>query len=97
MDTDRSNFKMRQWGLAGTELIHEIVGTAERIAAARSGDGERIVRTDALWSLLCAIRARSGALGRGFVGEHAPERSRHARDGGDGAHLARHPSSTAAR
>ena len=64
MDTDRSkradrapraNPKTSKWRLAGTELIHEIVATAECIAAARAADGEPIIRTDAVWSLLCAL------------------------------------------
>jgi DNA-binding MarR family transcriptional regulator len=49
------NRKMREWAIAETELIHEIVATAERIAAARALDGEPIVRTDAVSSLLHAV------------------------------------------
>ena len=46
---------MLEWQLAETELIHEIVATAERTASARGLGGERILRTDALWSLLVAL------------------------------------------
>lgn len=49
---------MLEWQLAETELIHEIVATAERTATARGLGGERILRTDALWSLLVALERR---------------------------------------
>lgn len=64
MDTDRSkradrvprpNPRMRKWRPAAAELIHEIVATADRIAATRAADSEPVIRTDALWSLLCAL------------------------------------------
>lgn len=41
--------------LAQTELIDEIVATAERITAAQSFGGEPIVKTDTIWRLLSAL------------------------------------------
>jgi len=41
--------------LAQTELIEEIVATAERITAALSFGGEPIVKTDAIWRLLTTL------------------------------------------
>lgn len=41
--------------LEQVELIEEIVATAARITAARSFDGEPIVRVDAVWRLLFAL------------------------------------------
>jgi DNA-binding MarR family transcriptional regulator len=41
--------------LAQTELIDEIVATAERITAAQSFGGEPIVKTDSIWRLLGAL------------------------------------------
>jgi len=47
--------KMAARNHAQTELVREIVATSERIAAARSSNGEPIYRTDSLWSLLRAL------------------------------------------
>jgi DNA-binding MarR family transcriptional regulator len=51
----RRRSKLPAWQWQATELIHEIVATAERIAVARHWDGAVVYRTDSRWSLLRAI------------------------------------------
>jgi len=40
---------------AQTDFLEEIVSTAARIGAAKSRAGAPIVRTDAVWRLICAL------------------------------------------
>jgi DNA-binding MarR family transcriptional regulator len=56
----RRRSRLPAWQWQATELIHEIVATAGRIAAARHWDGEVVYRSDARWSLLRAIEREPG-------------------------------------
>jgi DNA-binding MarR family transcriptional regulator len=59
-DRPRRRSKLPAWQWQATELIHEIVATAERIAAARHPEGALVYRNDARWSLLRAIERSPG-------------------------------------
>lgn len=58
----RSKPRTSPWALAATELIDEIVATAERIAAARAVSGERVFPDDAESRLLRAVAGSSYRL-----------------------------------
>jgi DNA-binding MarR family transcriptional regulator len=58
----RNKLRTSPWDVAATELIDEIVATAERIAAARAASGERVFPDDAESRLLRAVAGSSYCL-----------------------------------
>ena len=52
--------RLGEWEREATVLIHEILATAERLAAARDGAGRRIMRAEADAKLLAAIARSHG-------------------------------------
>jgi len=57
-----NKLRTRPWDVAATELIDEIVATAERVAAARASSGERVFPDDAESRLLRAVAGSSYCL-----------------------------------
>jgi DNA-binding MarR family transcriptional regulator len=55
MPGSRNKLRTHSWDVAATELIDEIVATAERVAAARAPTGERVFPDDAEARLLRVV------------------------------------------
>lgn len=62
MPSARNQLPTRPWDVAATELIDEVVATAERVAAARASSGERVFPDDAESRLLRAVAGSSYCL-----------------------------------
>lgn len=58
----RDKLRTSPWDVAATELIDEIVATAERVAAARASSGESVFPGDAQSRLLRAVAGSSYCL-----------------------------------
>jgi DNA-binding MarR family transcriptional regulator len=61
-DRERRRRLLNAWRNAAADLVDEIVATGERLAAARSSSGRRLLRTNPAWRLLCAVERSSYCL-----------------------------------